>query len=269
MVVAAEPWRDAEPETDATLIDAHVEDPRAALLAQERTTHLSFMEMEQLLRWAGDQVAPSASVATLGSADRKELYDAVHRFAPVEREERRVAPADECALTYPPSVSATDEALAGYTSFGRGEGGEECAVSDTDICMLERAYLRAGLDKTGDAAAATDLLVEYASSRRELYSFALSRLFSLSAEDAETLLTGTSSSVRLELAERQMAATRKWLGGRLGLSERPRLGEKPRLTHVVADLGASLGAKLPKIPEAALTLTQRWGDKRRRGYRPE
>lgn len=210
-VLQVEPWRDGEPEDDDQL-RAATGDRRNALLAKERRAHLTFQATEQLLAWNGaDRVAPSATLATLPPAERAEIYDAVHRFSPVEQEQRAVeAPEEACAL---PLAMHEEDAEAGH---------DGCSISGSDVCQLERAYLRAS-NAGAHPLSGTDTqgLEAYACSRGELYSFALSRLHDLSAEDTQALLEGRSTAGRLANAERQLGATRRWLASRLGLGEHP------------------------------------------------
>ena len=149
-----EPWRDASPEVDE-------------LEASERRCHLLFRQVEQLLQWAGDEVAVSGRAAVMGEEERVETHRAVHRFAPVrgERAAWRAAE-DECARS------------------------DECSVGgEADKCLLERAYLHGAVAHPAEASSHAEVeLAEFVCGRQELYSFALARLFDISPAEVHTAL---------------------------------------------------------------------------------
>ena len=149
-----EPWRDASPE-------------EGELEASERRCHLLFRQVEQLLQWAGDEVAVSGRAAVMGEEERAETHRAVHRFAPVRGERAAYKAAeDECARS------------------------DECSVGgEADKCLLERAYLHGAVAHPAEASSHAEVeLAEYVCGRQELYSFALARLFDISPAEVHTAL---------------------------------------------------------------------------------
>ena len=66
------------PEDDDELRRDHdLEARRGALSAIEKRCHLLFRQVEQLLRWCGDEVAVSARAAVLGDEEQAETHRAV------------------------------------------------------------------------------------------------------------------------------------------------------------------------------------------------
>lgn len=160
-----------------------------ALAALEKRVHLKFLRVEQLLAWSGDGVATSARAALLSEAELHESHRAIHRFAP-SRSERIAATEDGCVAE------------------------DECAIDgESDACLLERAYLKACAPDEG-AGEADD----FASSRQELYSYAVCRLFDVAPAEA-WLLSGRSGTARLLHAERELGRASAWLSQRMGLGD--------------------------------------------------
>lgn len=174
-----------------------------ALRALEMRAHLLFQAVEQLCSWSGGAVSISATSASLGPEGRRELGYAVRRFAPLA--EHRLQPPDECAL---------------LNDDPDDDEGDACQLLASDICRLERAFLRAshGLVDDDGAEAASTGLAAFACERQELYSFAVSRLHDQSPAEAQALLDGRDTALRLHAAERELGATRTWLTSRLGLT---------------------------------------------------
>ena len=153
--------------------------------SQERRVHASFLQLASLQEWSGD-VAGSAHMACLSDMERNELLRRVKRFAPLAAERASVEPEDGCSIE-------NDE---------------------SDACLLERAYLHASAS-VGSVGPAP--LAAFACGRGELYSFALSRLRDVSANECRRLLRGRCTSARLRLSEAHLTRTHAWLTSRLGL----------------------------------------------------
>lgn len=221
-VLNVQPWVDVEPEDDEELRARHdLTSRRSALASLEMRAHLLFLQVEQLIAWNGP-VAESATIAHMTPEERAEMYHTVHRFAH-SPEERKDWEQDECDIT-----------------------------SDSNVCMLERAYLTASnrVKASGSDSEAQSLadfeaqnLAEFACDRRELYSFALARLHDFTADQAKLLMEGRSTASRLWMAEQQLGNTRSWLASRIGLGDL----RKSTLEHEEAE-----AAKVDDSPKLSL-----------------
>ena len=70
--------------------------------------------------------------------------------------------------------------------------------------------------------------MRFATSRVELYSWALARTLDLPSAEAHAMLGGRSTAARLEQAEAKLRATEMWLRSRLGIDRAGRAADATR-----------------------------------------
>ena len=277
-----DPWTDAQPEDDESLrATFSLTERRPALQALEMRCHLVFSNVVQLLRWSGPGVASiSASLAKLGPDAREELFRAVDRFAPSAAQHvafASVVPADEShaadtEVETESIVVAKAEAMdATEADAEEADAEDDVCVVDADaedVCDLERLYLHACVEPessytTGGEGPTGRLqareLSDFQPSRHELYSFAMSRLHDQSPDEAQSLLEGRSTAVRLATSEAHLKATKTWLSGQLGLNQdtsmmtgnqptsSPLPGPRALLAKIVPSNGPALQVRVRRI----------------------
>jgi hypothetical protein len=215
VVLEVEPHLDVEPEDDEFLRSRFsLTERRDVLGATELRTHLAFQNVEQMLKWSTDLAASSAK-----SAAYDDLHRPVHRFAPVAAE-RETWSHEDCF----PSSALEDDDM--------------CPIdSPLNLCMLERAVLRSQPD--GEFQPNPTGTVEYGPTRRELYSFAVTRMRDLSLAEMQQYLTIQSTAERLSAAEEDMKVSRSWLEKRLGMG----VGDKQARATESTEDSVTTGAK--------------------------